>query len=117
MRSHCSAIWTHATFSTGLQAIPAIRSHSSALARHSSDVIIGHPASRVVRTGTRCGPLDLPDEVGETGGHGRRTSTELFPQSSPDLYPDCPRAFCLLLRQQDAIPTHGLCPRIRWGVS
>jgi hypothetical protein len=50
--------------------------------------------------------LNFPDEVGEAVGHGRRTSTVLFPQPSPDCCSDLPHAVCFFSRQQDAIPTH-----------
>jgi PAS domain S-box-containing protein len=44
-------------------------------------------------------------------GHRPDTSLVLFPQPSPDFCSDLPHAVCFFLRQQDAIPTHGLCPR------
>jgi hypothetical protein len=46
MPSHCCAISSNVAFSFGLREIAAMRSHSCALARYSSGLLIGQPSSQ-----------------------------------------------------------------------
>ena len=77
--------------------IPAIRWHSCALARYSSDLLIRYSLSE--SQNGRGFRLYFLDDLGEAAGHGGRTHLVVLSQQSPDFCLNLPGPGCFFQRE------------------